>query len=72
MRIAAILIGIILLALGVWVALGDAHYNDTSTAAQLGPIKVEATAQKQVPAPVGYAGIVIGGVLIVIGALKKK
>ncbi|HJU27461.1 MAG TPA: hypothetical protein VJ722_12355 [Rhodanobacteraceae bacterium] len=72
MRIALIVIGIILLGLGVWVALGDAHYNDTSTKAQLGPLKVEATSQKPVPAPIGYAGIVIGGVLIVAGALKKK
>lgn len=72
MRTALIVIGIILLGLGVWVALGDAHYNDTSTKAQFGPIKVEASSQKQVPAGIGYAGIVIGGVLIVVGALKKK
>lgn len=72
MRIAMILIGIVLLGLGVWVALGDAHYNDNSTKAQLGPVKIEASSQKQVPAPIGYAGIVIGGVLILAGALKKK
>ncbi|MDE2496430.1 MAG: hypothetical protein KGK35_01270 [Xanthomonadaceae bacterium] len=72
MRIAAILVGIVLIALGVWVALGDAHYNDTSTQAQIGPIKVEATSRKPVPAGIGYAGIVIGGVLVVVGVLKKK
>lgn len=72
MRIALFVIGIILLGLGVWVALGDAHYNDNSTKAQFGPIKVEASTQKQVPAGIGYAGIVIGGVLVVVGALKKK
>ena len=72
MRTALIVIGIILLGLGVWVAMGDAHYNDTSTKAKLGPIKVEASSQKQVPAGIGYAGIVIGGVLVVVGALKKK
>ncbi|HKZ10909.1 MAG TPA: hypothetical protein VJL61_09385 [Rhodanobacteraceae bacterium] len=72
MRIAIILIGVVLLGLGVWVALGDAHYNDSSTKAQLGPVKIEASSQKQVPAPIGYAGIVIGGVLILVGALKKK
>jgi hypothetical protein len=72
MRIAAILAGIVLLALGVWVALGKAHYNDSSTKAEFGPVKIEATSQKPVPAPIGYAGIVIGGVLIVAGVLKKK
>lgn len=71
MRIAAIVIGIILLGLGVWVALGDAHYNDTTTEAQLGPIKVQASSQKTVPAPIGYAGIVIGGILIIVGAVKR-
>jgi hypothetical protein len=72
MRIASILIGIVLIALGVWVALGDAHYNDTNTKAQLGPVKVEATSQKPVPAGIGYAGIAIGGVLVLVGVLKKK
>jgi uncharacterized membrane protein len=72
MRIAIILIGIVLLGLGVWVALGGAHYNDTSTKAQLGSVKIEASSQKPVPAPIGYAGIVVGGVLIVVGAMRKK
>ena len=72
MRIAMILIGIVLLGLGVWVALGGAHYNDTSTKAELGPVKIEASSQKPVPAPIGYAGIVVGGVLILAGALKKR
>jgi hypothetical protein len=35
-------------------------------------VKVEATSQKPVPAPIGYAGIVIGGILIVTGAMKKS
>lgn len=72
MRAGLIIVGIVLLALGVWVALGNLHYNDTATKAQFGPIKVEATTQKPVPAPLGYAGIVVGGVLILAGALKKK
>lgn len=67
MRAALIILGIILLGLGVWVAVGDAHYSDTK--AELGPIKV--TKQQPVPAPIGYAGIVVGGILIVVGALKK-
>ncbi len=72
MRIAIIVVGIILLGLGVWVALGDAHYNDNSTKAQFGPVKIEATSQKPVPAPIGYAGIVIGGVLVLAGAVKEE
>ncbi|HEX5488193.1 MAG TPA: hypothetical protein VFX04_03470 [Rhodanobacteraceae bacterium] len=72
MRAGLIIVGIVLLGLGVWVALGNLHYNDTETKAQLGPVKVEATSQKPIPAPIGYAGIVVGGILIAVGALKKS
>lgn len=72
MRVAAIIVGIILLAAGAWVALGQAHYTDSSTTAQLGPIRIQTSEQKAVPAPIGYAGIVIGGVLIVVGAMQRK
>ncbi|MGH8191804.1 MAG: hypothetical protein ACREP2_10195 [Rhodanobacteraceae bacterium] len=68
MRVGLIVVGIVLLALGLWVALGNLHYNDTK--AEVGPIKI--TKQQPVPAPVGYAGIVVGGILIVAGALTKS
>lgn len=71
MRAGLIIVGIIIAALGLWVALGKLTYNDTETKAQLGPLKVQATAQKAVPAPVGYLGIVVGVGLIVIGAVRK-
>lgn len=72
MRAVLIIVGIVLLALGTWVAMGKLRYNDTETRAQFGPVKVEATTQKIVPAPIGYAGIVLGGVLILTGTLRKK
>jgi hypothetical protein len=72
MRAGLIIVGIVVLAFGIWVALGDLHYNQTDTKAQLGPVKVQASSEKTVPAPIGYAGIVIGGILIVGGALKKR
>ena len=69
MRIAAILLGVVLIGLGVWIAFGDAHYTNTSATAQFGPVQVEATTQKSVPVRVGYAGIVFGGVLVIAGIL---
>jgi hypothetical protein len=72
MRIASILVGIVLLALGVWIALGNLTYPSTKTPFKLGQIEVKATVDKPVPAPIGYAGIVLGGVLIVVGTLKRK
>lgn len=71
MRIASILIGIILLALGIWVALGNVTYPSTETPIKFGQLEVKTTVDKPVPAPIGYAGIVIGGVLLITGVLKK-
>lgn len=72
MRAGLIIVGIVLLALGLWVALGNLHYDKTETKAQLGPVKVNATSKQPVPAPIGYAGIVVGGILIVAGVMKKS
>jgi len=73
MRIALIVIGIILLGLGVWVAMGDAHYNHTDAKLQVASKNLfTLSSQKPVPAGIGYAAIAIGGVLVIAGVLKKK
>lgn len=71
MRIAAILVGIILIALGVWIAMGKLTYSSTETPIKFGQFEVTTKVEKPVPAPIGYAGIVVGGILIAAGALKK-
>lgn len=71
MRVAAVLVGIVLIALGVWVAMGKLTYPGTETPIKLGQIEVRTTVDKPVPAPLGYAGIVVGGVLLLAGALKR-
>lgn len=72
MRIAAIILGIVLIALGVWIALGKLTYPSTETPIKLGTFEVQTTVHKPVPLPLGYASIVLGGVLVVGGVLKKK
>lgn len=72
MRIGLIVVGIVLLGLGVWVAMGKFTYPSTETPIKFGQLEVKTTVNKAVPAPIGYAGIVIGGVLILAGALKKQ
>ncbi|TAN02840.1 MAG: hypothetical protein EPN36_15135 [Rhodanobacteraceae bacterium] len=72
MRIGLIIVGIVLLGLGVWIATGKPTYPSTETPIKFGQLEVKTTVQKPVPAPIGYAGIVVGGVLILAGALKKK
>ncbi|HET7561751.1 MAG TPA: hypothetical protein VFJ87_05155 [Rhodanobacteraceae bacterium] len=72
MRIAAIVVGIVLIALGVWIAMGKLTYPSTETPIKLGQFEVKTSIDKPVPAPIGYAGIVVGGILVVAGALKKS
>lgn len=72
MRIAAIILGILLIALGVWIALGKLTYPSTETPIKFGTFEVQTTVHKPVPLPLGYVSIVLGGVLVVMGVLKKK
>ena len=71
MRAALIVFGLVLVGVGVWIALGRLTYNDTQTKLQVGDFKVQATAQKAVPAPLGYIGIVLGAGLVIAGAVRK-
>lgn len=71
MRAALIVIGLILVGVGVWIALGRFTYNSTKTEAQLGPLSVQTTQEKAVPAALGYIGIVIGAGLVIAGAARK-
>jgi hypothetical protein len=72
MRAGLIVVGIIIAALGIWVALGKFTYNDNETKAQLGPIKVQASEQKSVPVALGYVGIIVGAGLVIAGAMRKS
>lgn len=72
MRIVTLIVGILVLALGVWIAMGKLTYSSTETPFKLGQFEVKTTVQKPVPAPIGYAGIVVGGILLAAGALKKS
>ncbi|MDN5925283.1 MAG: hypothetical protein L0H70_09825, partial [Xanthomonadales bacterium] len=67
MRIALIVIGAIVLALGIWVTSGHASYPSTDTLVKVGSAQINATHDKAVPQWLGIAGIVIGGLLVVGG-----
>jgi len=72
MRAGLIIVGVILLAAGIWVTVGNGSYKQTDTVAQLGPAKIEATHEKAVPQWLGVAGIVVGGLLVLGGVMKKR
>ncbi|HET7556911.1 MAG TPA: hypothetical protein VFK08_02420 [Rhodanobacteraceae bacterium] len=72
MRAALIVIGILIAALGIWIALGRFTYHSTRTEAQLGPLSVQTTQEKAVPVALGYLGIAIGAGLVIAGAVRKR
>ena len=72
MRAGLIIIGIIVLAAGIWVVAGHASYQDTDTLVQIGSAKVTATHDKGVPQWVGIGGIVVGALLALGGFMQKR
>lgn len=72
MRIAMIVVGLLVALGGLWVVLGKGSYQSTETAAKVGPLTLQSTSDKTIPAPIGYGLIVVGGVLVAAGALRKR
>ena len=71
MRAVLIIVGIALLAAGVWVTFGHGSYQATETLVQIGSAKVTATHDKAIPSWMGIASIAIGAVLALGGLLRK-
>lgn len=72
MRAGLIIVGIILIAAGIWVVAGHASYQDTDTLVQIGSAKITATHDKGVPQWIGIAGIVVGALLAIGGFVRKR
>jgi hypothetical protein len=71
MRVVLILIGLALVAGGIWVLSGHASYQQTDTLVQIGSAKITAAHDKAVPAWVGIAGVAVGALLAIGGLLKR-
>jgi uncharacterized membrane protein YphA (DoxX/SURF4 family) len=71
MRAALIVIGLLLVAAGIWVLAGQATYQQTDTLVQVGSAKLTATHDKAVPTWAGVAGIVVGALLAIGGFMRK-
>ena len=71
MRTALVVIGILLVALGVYVAAGQASYRSRDDVLKIGGVGVAVNESHQVPAWAGAIGIVLGGVLIVAGTRQR-
>lgn len=72
MRAILIIIGIALLAGGLWIVFGHGSYTETDTVFQLGSAKLTATHNKAIPEWLGIAGIVVGALLALGGLFSKR
>lgn len=72
MRAGLIIVGIILLAAGIWVVAGHDFYQDTDTLLQVGSAKITATHDRGVPQWIGIVGIVVGALLALGGFMQKR
>ena len=72
MRMAMIVVGLLVALGGLWVVFGNGSYQSTETAAKVGPRTLQTTSDKTIPVPIGYGLIVVGGVLLAVGALRKR
>ena len=72
MRAILIIIGIALLAGGLWIIFGHGSYTETDTVFQLGSAKLTATHNKAIPEWLGIASIVVGALLALGGLFSKR
>ncbi|MHC1478859.1 hypothetical protein ACYJW8_01285 [Frateuria aurantia] len=72
MRIGLIVIGLLLLAGGIWIVAGHASVPQTDTLVQIGSAKLQSTHEKALPAWAGYAGIVVGLIVAAAGIFRRR
>ncbi len=72
MRALLIIVGIIVIALGVATIMGEFNFEKKDEVAKVGDVSLSATHDKTVPQWAGILGIVVGGALVLGGALKNK
>lgn len=71
MRAVLIILGLLLLAGGVWVVFGNGSYQTTDTLLQIGSAKITATHDKAIPTWIGAASMAVGALMALGGFLKK-
>ncbi len=72
MRTPAIVVGILLLVVGGFVASGLFKFEKTERVVDLGPVEINKTEEKKVPLNAGYILLAIGALVLVAGAASKK
>ncbi|HZR33860.1 MAG TPA: hypothetical protein VFA75_00690 [Nevskia sp.] len=71
MRIGLIVAGILIAALSIAAVSGNLHFKQDKEVARIGDLSAKTEETRGVPQWLGVAGIVIGGVLILGGVMRK-
>jgi hypothetical protein len=66
-----VLLGIILLALGGWIATGNATYKTKKAAVDLGVLQANVREEHQLPKWIGFASLG-AGVLVLLASAKRS
>jgi len=72
MRIGLIIAGLLIAALGVGVLMGKLQYTQNREVLKIGDLSAKVQEQQTAPQWLGIAGLVLGGVLVLGGALRKN
>jgi len=72
MRIGLIIAGLLIAALGVGVLMGKLQYTQNREVLKIGDLSAKVQEQQTAPQWLGFAGLVLGGVLVLGGALRKS
>lgn len=72
MRIGLIIAGLLIAALGVGVLMGKLQYTQNKEVLKIGDLSAKVQEQQSVPQWLGFAGLILGGGLVLGGALRKS
>ena len=72
MRIGLIVAGLLIAAVSVGVLMGKFQYTQDKEVLKVGDLSAKVQEQQSAPQWLGIAGLVLGGVLVLGGALKKS
>ena len=71
MRIGLIIAGVLIAAVSVAALMGKFQYTQDKEVLKIGDLSAKVQEQQSAPQWLGIAGLVLGGVLVLGGALKK-
>ncbi len=71
MRIGLIVAGVLIAAIGIAGVTGALHFRQEHEVLKVGDFSAKTEETRGVPQWLGIAGVVVGGVLILGGALRK-